>query len=77
MHPLIWIGLGKTPNLDGVDPISHGIQLNHCSHSNSAGHYCGINIVEILKSGRISSLVFPQRVARNIFFYLGLKMCDA
>mgnify|MGYP005701878429 CR=1 FL=1 len=44
------------------------LQLDHCSHSNSAGHYCGINIVKILNSGRISSLVFPQRVARNIFF---------
>ena len=28
----------------------------------------GENIVEILNSGRISSLVFLHRVARNIFF---------
>ena len=45
------------------------IQLDNSSHSNSAGHYYGINIVKILNSGRISCLVFPQRVAHNIFFF--------
>ena len=43
------------------------IQLDHCSHSNSAGHYCGINIVEILNAGG-SSGQLPKRVACNIFF---------
>ena len=45
------------------------LQLDHCSHSNSAGHYYGINTAEILNSGRIGSLVFSQRVNHNIFVF--------
>ena len=28
--------------------IGKQVQLDHCSHINSAGHYCGINTMEIL-----------------------------
>ena len=35
------------------------IQLHHSSHAKSADQYCGIYVVKIQYSGRISLIIFP------------------